>query len=278
MISNVFTGGDVCSIIEEGYKHEEDGRNDMKKSNRMTNVVCVVVGLLLVLFIIGSVKDLVFGPETPTDAASSTSAKSQDEIKKNITASVYVPSSFDKNANAPFYVVLQNKGNHHFEGSFELSNLQTPRASDRMGYAKLDPHEVKVIPCAGTAPSDGKVDVKLDGSFSDDAFTIDSGLEYAIVKMDGAGGKGGRTFLNIYVPPKQSDDTYLAISKELKENYGKKSTLLEARFAPVMIQPTKDDAIVIFTKNDQMKFSHVVFYSDATNTNIVEMDRKKANI
>ena len=39
----------------------------MKKSNRMTNVVCVVVGLLLVLFIIGSVKDLVFGPETPTD-------------------------------------------------------------------------------------------------------------------------------------------------------------------------------------------------------------------
>ena len=53
-------GGDVCSIIEEGYKHEEDGRNDMKKSNRMTNVVCVVVGLLLVLFIIGSVKDLVF--------------------------------------------------------------------------------------------------------------------------------------------------------------------------------------------------------------------------
>ena len=137
---------------------------------------------------------------------------------------------------------------------------------------------MKVIPCTGKAPSDGKVDVKLDGSFSDDAFTIDSGLEYAIVKMDGAGGKGGRTFLNIYVPPKQSDDTYLAISKELKENYGKKSTLLEARFAPVMIQPTKDDAIVIFTKNDQMKFSHVVFYSDATNTNIVEMDRKKANI
>ena len=54
--------------------------------------------------------------------------------------------------------------------------------------------------------------------------------------------------------------------------------LLEARFAPVMIQPTKDDAIVIFTKNDQRKCPHVVFDSDATKTNIVEMDRKKANI
>lgn len=58
---------------------------------------------------------------------------------------------------------MQNKGNRHFDGSFELTNIQTPRASDRIGYAKLDPHEAKVIPGTGKAPADGKVDVKLDG-------------------------------------------------------------------------------------------------------------------
>lgn len=264
-------------MIKEGYKQDGMGESDMKKSNTITNVICGVVGVCLVLLIVLEAKDLILGPSEPETETASL-PKMQDEIARDIMASVYVPSRFDKKANAPFYVILQNKGNRHFDGSFELTNIQTPRASDRIGYAKLDPHEAKVIPGTGKAPADGKVDVKLDGMFFTDEFTHDSALDYVIVKTDAAGGKSGRTFFNIYVPPKQSDDTYIAISKELKENYGKGSTLIEARFAPVMVQPTKDDAIVIFTKNDQMKFSHVIFYSDTTNTNIVEMDRKKTNI
>lgn len=31
MISNVFTGGDICSIIKEGYKHEGDEEDRYEK-------------------------------------------------------------------------------------------------------------------------------------------------------------------------------------------------------------------------------------------------------
>ncbi|MGL6016334.1 MAG: hypothetical protein ACRCZU_09715 [Selenomonadaceae bacterium] len=82
--------------------------------------------------------------------------------------------------------------------------------------------------------------------------------------------------LYVYVEPNEKDDTYIAISKEIKSNYGE--IIIITDFSPVMINPDKNDARVVFARNKALKFSHVLFCDDLTNTNYVETERKKVDI
>ena len=80
----------------------------------------------------------------------------------------------------------------------------------------------------------------------------------------------------VYVEPNEQDDKYIAISKEIQSNYDRNAIV--ADFSPIMIKPDNHDARVVFASNKTLKFSHVLFYDDATNTNASDNERKKVNI
>lgn len=206
--------------------------------------------------------------------------KASESELSQISTQIYSSTKFDNNATADYYVLIKNNSSNHFNGSFEITNIQTNRSTDKSGFVELDPHEVKIIPCIGVAPKKNDIDIKLDGDFTEQEFKIDSSLDYTIVKREINNPKSrtsGSSKLCIYIAPNTSDDMIISICKEIKQNYD--STLIIADFSPVMINPVKNDTRITFAQNKIMKFSHILFYTtDTSNVHIQEMERRIVDI
>lgn len=204
---------------------------------------------------------------------------SKESDDDNIKIEVYRPTRFDTKSNAPYYVIISNIGSKIVYGSFKLSNIDTARETDKVGMLNLDPHEAKVIPGKGEVPDEAQIALSFQREEYDmpqqnkRELNIDPYLNYKIIEKKIT---DGGTILSVYVPPNENDETYLAISKEIKENYDSK--LIIADFSPVMVNPEKNDVRVVFARNTVLGFSHVLFYSDVTNTEYQENERKKVNI
>lgn len=152
------------------------------------------------------------------------------------------------------------------------------KISDCSAVLALNPHEVKIIPGKGNIPKADQIKLSVKGDIAENTYNIDPSLKYTIVGKGGnhSDAKMNSVILYVYVEPNEKDDTYIAISKEIKSNYGE--IIIITDFSPVMINPDKNDARVVFARNKALKFSHVLFCDDLTNTNYVETERKKVDI
>ncbi len=164
------------------------------------------------------------------------------------------------------------------EGTFEVSGIETLRERDKVGALSLNPHEAKIIPGKGTIPNADQVNLSVKGDAAAAAYHIDPSLKYTIVGQEGndPDSHPNGIFLYVYVEPNEQDDKYIAISKEIQSNYDRNAIV--ADFSPIMIKPDNHDARVVFASNKTLKFSHVLFYDDVTNTNASDNERKKVNI
>jgi len=214
------------------------------------------------------------------ESVSKKEEKASESELSQISTQIYSSTKFDNNATADYYVLIKNNSSNHFNGSFEITNIQTNRSTDKSGFMELDPHEVKIIPCIGGVPNKNDIDIKLDGDFTEQEFKIDSSLNYTIVKREINNPKSrtsGSSKLFIYIAPNTSDDMIISICKEIKQNYD--TTLIIADFSPVMINPVKNDTRITFAQNKIMKFSHILFYTtDTSNVHIQEMERRIVDI
>lgn len=263
----------------------------MGKWNKPLVALSVLVGVLFFIFMGLAVSFLTSkilntnmeSTEIASNVSNATEGRDDNrsisKASAQISAKIYLPTDFDNNVDAKYYVLVQNEGDKHFDGSFKIDNIQTKRETDKVGYLKLDPHEVKIIPCVGDMPNDKDIVLTLDGDFTDYKYKIDSSLNYVIVNktINNPNSKTGSSKLMIYVPPNESDESYLAISREIKNNYD--TTLIIADFSPVMINPNKNDTRVTFAQNKVMRFSHILFYTtDTTNVHIQEAERRVVDI
>lgn len=247
-----------------------------------------ILGIFVALTVFSVVFSFFIANMVAHDARVSSSSvhdnKSSGEVAKervddNIKIEVYQPTRFDTKSNAPYYVIISNVGSDIIYGSFKLSDVDTVRETDKVGMLNLDPHEVKVIAGKGELPNEAQINLSFQREESNmpqkskREFNIDPSLNYKIIEKKVT---DGGTLLSVYVAPNEKDETYLAISKEIKENYSSK--LIIADFSPVMVNPEKNDVRVVFARNTVLGFSHVLFYSDATNTEFQENERRKVNI
>ena len=211
------------------------------------------------------------------------SNQAEDTIKNNdaissVNLEIYQPTKFDTNNDAPYYIIIKNNGNKLFKGTFEVSGIETLRETDKVGALSLKPHEAKIIPGKGNIPNADQVNLSVKGDTTGVAYNIDPSLKYTIVGHEGndPDAHPDGIFLYVYVEPNEQDDTYIAISKEIKLNYDRKAIV--ADFSPIMIKPDNYDSRVIFASNKTLKFSHVLFYDDVTNTTVSDKERKKVDI
>lgn len=195
-----------------------------------------------------------------------------------ISVYTYTPTGMEHSATASYYIVIKNNDDKRIKGSYTIKTGASVSTDKQTGYLDLLPREVEIITGTGTAPAPStkvEADFKLEYS-SMAKKEIDNSLDYSIVNCDI---NNNSAQLWIYVPQNVSDEKYLAISKEIKRNYGVSRRLTIARFAPVMIKQNNNDTFVIFTNNNDLNFSQVLFYTtDRTNSVLNSDEHERAII
>lgn len=212
--------------------------------------------------------------DTSENRKSQSTANQQSNINDKIITYVYIPNKLDKRANVPFYVIIKNTAGQYFEGTYKIDSSLGMKESDKVGYLKLLPHEIKLIPCTGTLPAkDTKIKNAINGNFSKDIFENDPSLEYTIVKKDiFVDDKPEHAYFFVYIPPNISDEIYMAVSKEFKINYSSKYILTVIRYSPVFIDPNEHDTFAIYRRNNIMNFSQLLFYTTNNNNAALKDD------
>ena len=248
-------------------------------SSLMSTCIVAIIGHMLAYEMNNTAQNSELNVVTEAESTAETTqagAKNKDnQSVRALSVEIYAPTKFDNKANATYYVVVKNNQNRHFEGSFRLSNIATSKETDKVGFAKLDPHEAVLIPCSGQVPDKStNIGIESEGSFSGEEFIHNTELTYTIVRQEVS---GHRNFVYIYTPPNMPDANYIEICKEIKHNYQSYKMLI-ARFAPVMVNPNNNDSIIVYTNNQFGHFSHAVFYDDVSNSRIIEDERKVIDI
>lgn len=212
--------------------------------------------------------------EPPTGKEASKIAETNTVSPNDIETSL-VPSPSDS---GKFYVVIKNKTGKIFKGIINLTDVQGLRETDKEIYVSLNPREAKFILGNGSVEKD-IIRPSISGEYNESLKKYDASLDYTIVKTERVGSYGqGHGFYWIYTTA-NTEETYIAISKELKANYGGDYAISIFRFAPILINPTNNDSVVIFSKNDVLGFSRVAFYNaDDTYSKYQEAERKIVNI
>lgn len=241
----------------------------------LTLFIIIIVGGMMSFF---ATKKILQNSDPPPVSNQAEDTIKKDDASSSVSLEIYQPTKFDTKNDAPYYIIIKNNGNKPFKGTFEVSGIETLRETDKVGALSLNPHEAKIIPGKGTIPNADQVKLSVKGDAAGAAYHIDPSLKYTIVGQEGndPDSHPNGIFLYVYVEPNEQDDKYIAISKEIQSNYDRNAIV--ADFSPIMIKPDNHDARVVFASNKTLKFSHVLFYDDVTNTNASDNERKKVNI
>ena len=225
-------------------------------------------------------------PPKPTQEAAA--PKSPEEllsaqIKESIQQTVYIPKPEDHDRGA-WYAKIENTSNQRFKGRINIKNESITEGVKTHGFnLNLAPREAQYIAGIPPAPADGTIDSVITGQFLEPVYEKSPDLDYHIISS-GVTGDGKLTHYEMYVnvPPNTPDQTYLQIAKEVKHNYADKYALVTIRFCDVGINPNTNDTKVIFSHNNILKHSRVIFYTaDETNMRLLPdsaSERKIVNI
>ena len=86
----------------------------------------------------------------------------------------------------------------------------------------------------------------------------------------------------VYVPPNTPDETYIRIAKEVKHNYANNFAMTTVRFCDRRVFPELNDTKILFSHNNILKKSRIMFYTtDETNMHLLPdsfSERKIVNI
>lgn len=242
---------------------------------RCLRLICGRAGLIALILLVCVVSMVGCSSEKDKTAKKPVTQVAQEEtkpvapanVRDEIVAEIYVPTQLDKRATAPFYVVLKNKSDKVYDGSFELEGVETEKASDKVGNLKLYPAETRIIAGVGNVPSDtSTIKVKATGSFEKGKkYSRNGELDYSIVKTEQ---RGVMTILYVYMPKGLSDDTYIACAKEIKSNMSHLNKIVVADIGPIAIDPAFEEVWIRMRTNKIIKKDDILFYTDETNDHI----------
>jgi hypothetical protein len=139
------------------------------------------VALFFILIVAGMMSFFVTKIMVENSDNKSASNQAEDKMKKNddissINVEIYRPTKFDTKNDAPYYIVVKNNGKKHFNGTFEISGVETLRETDKVGALALNPHEAKIIPGKGNMPKADQIKLSVKGDIAEDTYNIDPSL------------------------------------------------------------------------------------------------------
>ena len=207
----------------------------------------------------------------------------RERIDQDLIHTIYVPTTADQ-SQTPFFAKIENISNQHFRGRIKTTS---PLIVDglRNSWIDLDlePRESKILAGNTQPPAGGKIETVIEGHFLDKIYEKDATLDYHIEASHHMGdGKLTHFEMFVYVPPNTPDETYIRIAREVKHNYAKTYAMTTVRFCDRRIFPELNDTKILYSHNNILKKSRIMFYtSDETNMHLLpdgDSERKIINI
>lgn len=269
-----------ADMMKENYRHRTP---KFPKYYKVTASLCIF--LCCTIF---TLNFLITYYDPPKAHQEVTVQKSEEEllrekIDESLIQTIYIPQPEDHN-NTPFFAKIENTSNQRFKGRIGTTDSLIVEGL-RNGWIDLDlePRESKILPGNSLPPANGKVEIVIKGRFLDKRYEKDASLDYHIESSHLMGdGKLTHYEMFVYVPPNTPDETYIRIAREIKHNYANSFAMTTVRFCDRRIFPELNDTKILFSHNNILKKSSIMFYTtDETNMRLLPdgaSERKIINI
>ena len=270
------------------FSDEMMKENYRRRTPKFPKYYRVTAPLAILLLCVTLANTLKPNPDLSKAKQEATTQKSAEEllrekIDENIIRTIYIPKPEDHNQ-TPFFAKIENNSNQRFKGRIKTtSSIIVEGLRNRWIDLDLEPRESKILAGNAPPPADGKIETVIEGRFLEKLYEKDASLDYHIESSHLMGdGKLTHYEMFVYVPPNTPDETYIRIAKEVKHNYANNFAMTTVRFCDRRVFPELNDTKILFSHNNILKKSRIMFYTtDETNMHLLpdsSSERKIVNI